>query len=299
MSERPLRLAAALNGYGLEHPDGRREVLAWDDIAGLARLVEELGFEAVFAPEIGGWEAFTLLTGMATETERVGLVSGVIPLSSRDPLHLAMGAASLQELSGGRLTVGVGSRASIPETRAALLELRELVARGHSSAGAAAQATDWAGDPRPAPIYLAALGPNMTDLAGEVADGVILNWATPERVEEARAAVGLREDFTIAVYVRACLSHVDARSEEALRVTASRYAAMDPYRRQFEAMGIDPSNAGRVVAAVCVRGDRDSARRRFQEYADAGADLVVVYPVAAGEAVSSLRGTLMAAAAGP
>jgi alkanesulfonate monooxygenase SsuD/methylene tetrahydromethanopterin reductase-like flavin-dependent oxidoreductase (luciferase family) len=137
----------------------------------------------------------------------------------------------------------------------------------------------------------------MTDLAGEVADGVILNWCTPERVAEARSAISSL-DRTIAVYVRTCLSPVDERADEALRIAASRYAAMAPYRRQFEAMGLAPSDVEGIVSAVCVQGDRDWARQRFQQYADAGADLVVVYPVAAGEAVSSLKGTLMAAAPG-
>jgi alkanesulfonate monooxygenase SsuD/methylene tetrahydromethanopterin reductase-like flavin-dependent oxidoreductase (luciferase family) len=291
MSERPLRLAAVLNGYGVEHTDGRREVLAWDDVAALARLAEEVGYEAVFAPEIGGWEAFSLLTGVATETERIALVTGVVPLSARQPERLAMGAASLQDLSGGRFTLGVGSRESIARTAAALTDLRHRLEEGSG--------TDWATDPHPAPIYLAALGPRMTHLAGEVADGVILNWCTPERVAEARSTIGERDDFVIAVYVRACLSPIDEQAGDALRVAAGRYARMEPYRRQFEAMGLEPADVDDIVAGVCVRGDRDSARRRLQEYADAGADVVVVYPVPAGEAVSSIRGTLMAAASGP
>ena len=291
MAERPFRLAVALNGYGLEHADGRREVLAWEDIAGLARSAEELGYEAVFAPEIGGWEAFTMLTGIATETERLGLVTGVIPLSARQPERLAMGAASLQELSGGRFTLGVGSRDPIDTTRAALDHLRGLLIEGRG--------TDWATDPRPASIYLAALGPRMTELAGEVADGVILNWCTPERVAEARAALPARGDFVISVYVRACLSSVDDKGSEALRIAASRYAGMAPYRRQFEHMGLDPSDLESIVSAVSVRGDRDLALGRLREYAEAGADVVVVYPVPAGEAVSSIRGTMMAAAPDP
>ena len=280
----------ALNGYGLEQPDGRREVLAWEEIASLARFAEELDYEAIFAPEIGGWEAFTLLAGVATRTEGIGLVSGVVPLAARDPQRLAMGAASLQELSGGRFSLGVGSRGSIDTTRAALTELRELIAEGRG--------TDWEGDPRPTPLYLAALGPRMTELAGEAADGVILNWCTPERVALARASIPPREGFTIAVYVRACLSHVDEHATEALRIAASRYAGMDPYRRQFADLGIDPSDPEGVAAATCVRGERDAALARLREYAEAGADVVVVYPVAAGEAASSLTGTLMATAPG-
>ncbi|MGH2693104.1 MAG: LLM class flavin-dependent oxidoreductase [Actinomycetota bacterium] len=288
MSGGSLRLAVALNGYGLERRDGSREVLAWDEIAGLARLAEELGYEAIFAPEIAGWEAFTLLTGIGAHTERIGLTSGVVPLSARDPSRLAMGAASLQELSGGRFTLGLGSRESIERTKAALVELRGLIDEGRG--------TDWVGAPRPTPVYLAALGPRMTELAGQAADGVILNWCTPERVAAARAAIPRREGFTIAVYVRACLSHVDEHAAEALRIAASRYASMESYRRQFEAMGVDASDPAAVAARTCVAGEWDAAIARLREYAEAGADVVVVYPVPAGEAVSSLTGTLMAAA---
>ncbi len=277
-----------MNGYGIEQPKGTREVLGWRDVTALGRLAEELRYESVFSPEIGGWEAFTLLGGISARTESLGLVSGVIPLRSRDPHRLAMGAASLQEASAGRFVLGVGSSESIERTGSALSELRQMIAGG----------TDWITRPRSTPIYLAALGPRMTALAAETADGVILNWCTPERVAEARAAIGPRDDFTIAVYVRACLSHVDEQAGEALRIAASRYATMPPYARQFEAMGVAPADIDAIVSATCVRGDRDQALARLDEYSAAGADVVVVYPVPAGEAVSSITGTMMAAAPG-
>ncbi|MGH2710883.1 MAG: LLM class flavin-dependent oxidoreductase [Actinomycetota bacterium] len=301
MTEHPLRLAVAINGYGLEHDDPEgvwREVLGWEELAGVARLAEELGYESIFAPEIHGWEVFSMLAGFALITERIGLVSGVVPIAARDRERLAMGASSLQELSGGRFTLGVGSRDSVDRTRAALQDLRGLLThgQGYDPIVGDASETDWFTKPRPVRMFLAALGPRMTALAGEQAHGVILNWATPERVAEARATITERDDFTIAVYVRACLSHADERATGALRVAALRYGAMETYRRQFEAMGVDPSDADAIVAQTCVRGDRKAALERLGEYRDAGADIVVVYPVPAEEAVSSLKGTLMAAA---
>ena len=315
-----LRLAVALNGYGLEHdePDGMwREMLRWEQLAELARAAERHGFESIFTPEIRGWEAFTSLSGMAAVTDGIRLATGVIRLDSRGLETLAMAASSLQERSQGRFALGVGSAGSIRWTGDRIRALRETI-RGGVVGGPEVEAprTDWDMAPQEIPLYLGALGPRMTALAGEVADGVILNWCTPERVAEARRTIDRRGDFTMCVYVRACLSHVDDGSLRALKIATARYLAMEPYARQFDAMGLGgPMRAARapagrgapaeeavpdeLVDAVCVRGTPDRALDRIEQYREAGADVVVVYPVPAGEAVSSITGTLMALASRP
>src|SRR5436189_2371745 len=86
---------------------------------------------------------------------------------------------------------------------------------------------------RPPPIWIAALGPKATRLAGAIADGVLLNWCTPERVARAReelaggAAEGGRDpaEVTVGVYVRACV-HVDADAAWlAVSAAAAQYAS--------------------------------------------------------------------------
>ena len=295
-----LHLAVALNGYGLERVAARgvvRELLPWADLADLARLAERLGYERIFAPDIGGWEAFVALAGMARVTDRIGLATGVVRLDVREPQTLTMASSSLQELSGGRFALGVGSGRSIAWTRDRILAVRDLLSAGLALIDGGEVATDWAAaGPPPTRVLLAALGPRMVGLGGEVADGLLLNWCTPDRVAEARREVG--DGPSIAVYVRACLSHVDEHAAEALRVAAARYLALDPYRRQFERMGVALAPDA-AADATCVRGDRDRALARLAEYSEAGADAVVVYPVPAGEAVSSISGTLMALAPDP
>jgi alkanesulfonate monooxygenase SsuD/methylene tetrahydromethanopterin reductase-like flavin-dependent oxidoreductase (luciferase family) len=320
MSQRPLRLAVALNGYGLERyePDGfDRDLLAWQDLLGLAKLAEEQGYEATFMPQQWGWEPTTCLAAIARETSSIGLATGVLPLHARAPGEIAMTAVSLQALSGGRFTLGLGSSLPIASTRSYVTGIIDALRGGP---GYIPETDGVIGplDLRPtgAPaVFLAALGPRMVSLAGEIADGVILNWCTPERVAEARAAIPARDEFTIAVYVRACLSHVDRQASEALKTTVARYVGLEWYARQFAAMGLGDEAAAaregldrdgspgdvvpdRLLERTCVWGDRDRALDRLAAYAEAGADLVVVYPVAAGEAVSSLTGTLMAAAPG-
>jgi alkanesulfonate monooxygenase SsuD/methylene tetrahydromethanopterin reductase-like flavin-dependent oxidoreductase (luciferase family) len=264
-----------------------RDPFAWHDLAGLAREAETLGYRALFMPEIASRDTLAALTGLACETTSILLGPGVVPLPSRTPQLLAMAAATAAERSGGRLVLGLGTGPAVP---GALERLRStVVALRAAFAGEAGKA---AGErvelqlvPPPIPIWIAALGPRAVALAGEVADGVLLNWCTPERVAEARAAVRAAAAaagrdpgaVTIAVYVRAAIE--DPQGERLALEASAEYASYPAYRRQFEAMGIDPSDAAAVAQGVCLLGAAGPARGRLAAYAEAGADLPVVYPV--------------------
>jgi alkanesulfonate monooxygenase SsuD/methylene tetrahydromethanopterin reductase-like flavin-dependent oxidoreductase (luciferase family) len=228
----------------------------------------------------------------------------------------------VQELSGGRLLLGLGAG---PPGPGALQRVRDAVRSLRA---------DFAGRPaddgfvlalameRPPPIWLAALGDRMVRLAGEIADGVLLNWCTPARVERARelleegarAAGRAPDEVVVGVYLRACLDHEDEVALEALREPAGQYASMPHYRRQMDDMGLgELANAAaeatgrgaladvpeRLVRELCLLGDPEAAVLRVQAYRAAGADLPIIYPVPAREPVSSIMGTLLALAPQP
>lgn len=254
-----------------------RDPFPWSDVAAIAREGEALGYAAVFLPETGGRDTLATLTGLAGETSTLLLGTGVIPMGARTPKLAAMAAATVQERSGSRHILGVGTGGSRP---GALDRLRTYVAevRGFLD-------TSPLPIPGAVPIWVAALGPKATRLAGEIADGVILNWCTPERVTQAREAIRASaveagrdpDSITISVYVRGAFSE---RADEALLAAAGEYASYPSYARQFEAMGVEPT-AHAVVDGVCLRGDPEAARERLEAYRRAGADLPVVYPVLA------------------
>lgn len=263
--------------------------LPWSEVAPIAREGEALGYGQVFLPETGTRDTLATLVGISGETETLGLGSGVIPMGARTSKLAAMAAATVQEHSGGRLVLGVGTGGSFP---GALDQLRTYVAeiREHLSASPLPMAA-------PVPVWIAALGPKAVELAGEIADGVILNWCTPERVGEARDAIRASaqatgrdpDTVTISVYVRASFSD---RAHEALHAAAGEYASYPSYARQFRAMGIEPT-AEAVVEAICLRDDPARARDRLDAYRVAGADLPVVYPVLApGETAQASIATL-------
>jgi alkanesulfonate monooxygenase SsuD/methylene tetrahydromethanopterin reductase-like flavin-dependent oxidoreductase (luciferase family) len=213
-----------------------RDPFPWPPFARLVRQGESLGYDAVFLPEIGGRDALVALGALAAETEVLRLGTGVIPMSSRTPMLAAMAAAAVHERSLGRLVLGIGTGPAVP---GALDRLRGLVGTLRRL---------FAGDPveiegrlsrlslvpeEPVPIWISALGPRAVRLAGEIADGVLLNWCSPERVrlassqlrEGAESAGRDPADVTVAVYVRASLGASDQDSVRALQAAAGEYAS--------------------------------------------------------------------------
>jgi 5,10-methylenetetrahydromethanopterin reductase len=280
-----------------------REPLPWHDLVQVVRTAEQTGYEMLFVPEGLGREAFATLAGLAPVTERILLAPGVAAVTARPARTAAMAAATVQELSGGRFILGLGAgfERKIDAIRAYVDEVRQ---------------TQLAFDLGPfPPIWLAALGDRMISLAGEIADGVLLNWCTPERLARARdtltdATQRAGRDprsVTLATYVRACVEPDEAVAVQAVGPQAQQYASIPHYRAHFEQMGLADEAAaaaagddpGPLIRAVALVGDAKAAARRLQAYGDAGADLAVVYPVPALEPVSSMLGTILALAPEP
>ena len=282
-----------------------RDPIGWRRFAGLARQAESLGYEAVFLPEIAGRDAFAALTGLAGETDSLLLGTGIVPMTSRSSSLTAMGAATVHERSGGRAILGLGSgpprKGALDELAEQVREIRALLTGDPS--GSTKQDGLSLAPGSPVPVWLAALGPRSVQLAGSIADGVLLNWCSPERVAAARAeiraaaaAAGRDPDaVTIAVYVRACLAQDDpARAMSAVKAAVGEYASYTAYARQFAVMGLGSAadaasaahRAGRsedvpdeLVHATCLVGDTAAAKARLHAYREAGAHMPVVYPV--------------------
>ncbi len=299
-----------------------RDSLPWKELSPIVRAAEAAGYTAVFLPEITGRDALLTLGMFAGETRRLLLGTGVLPIRSRTSLLTAMGAAAVQERSDGRLILGLGTG---DVGAGALDELRETVRRVRRLLRGEDLEDDE--DPRrlslppgrDVPIWVSALGPKAMRLAGEIADGVILNWCPPERVPFARARIAEGAEAAerdpasvmVAVYVRAWVGPDETEAMSALRDMAGRYASYKAYRHQFDEVGLGPQaavagqahRAGRpedvpevLVRAVCAVGD--DARDRLEAFREAGADLPIVYPVATADPAASIETTLRALAPG-
>jgi 5,10-methylenetetrahydromethanopterin reductase len=315
-----------------------RDPLPREQWVQVAETTEETGYRALFVPEISGREAFSSLAGLARATTRLLLGTGVVTVGARTPVATAMAAATVHELSDGRMILGIGAGDAAGRRRHGgglrSLELVERYVRlvKQILAGDDVEADPVFGTPAfrldlalqsgPPSVWLGAVGDGMISLAGAIGDGVILNWCTPGRVAQAREVIDRsldsagrdRSAFTLAVYVRASLGLSDDLALASLRPMTAQYASIPHYRRQLEGMGLGEEaalaskalQAGRpqdvpeaLVRALAILGGREEAAARFDEYLRAGADLVLCYPVSALEPFSSILRTVLAAAPSP
>lgn len=314
---------------------GLSEDLPLSEQRELARSVESAGLRSLWTNEARGRDA--LLTchawGSATDTLEVGV--GVVPVWTRTPAQLAMAAATLQENIGDRFLLGLGVshpatmgpwhgveyRRPLTAAREAMRVLRQLTAgqsadvdgEVFSSRRFELELTPMPPAPR---LYLAAMGPKMLRLAGEAADGVLLNWSSPEEVAAAAERVrSAGRDVEVAAYVRAAVAPERGAARAALAAELGRYCALPAYAAHFERQG-----AGAMVAAVKdaykqrgsegvteALGDDDLLRfgwygtpdddpiPTLQRYAAAGLDhLVARVVVPDGQIVSAVEGVVAA-----
>lgn len=300
-----------------------RDPWRWPDFAALARGGEAQGYSGVFLPEIAGRDAFAALTALAGETSTLRLGTGIVPMNARTPQVTAMAAATAHERSSGRVIVGLGTGPAVPgaldQLRSLVLALRKVF-RGEVASVDGREVRLSLALESPPQIWVSALGPKAVALAGEVADGVLLNWCPPERVEAVRSQLAEGAGragrdpaaITVAAYIRASLGEDRAAAMTALQEAAGEYAGYPAYARQFDQVGLGPEarEAGaahvagrpqdvpeRLVHAVALTGDQARARARLQDYLDAGLDVPVIYAVAAGgDPLGSVRATLAALA---
>ena len=284
-----------------------RDPLPWDGFAELARAAESLGYRAIFLPEIAGRDAFAALTALAGETSSLLLGTGIVPMRSRVPRLTAMGAATVNERSGGRAILGIGTgparKGALDALAMQIHQIRALLGGTPASLVVDDLEPLSLRSPSAVPVWIAGLGPRSMQLAGRIADGVLLNWCSPERVAQARLDIRAAAEeagrdpdaVTIAVYVRACVDQDDPMAAlAAAKAATGEYASYPAYGRQFAAMGLGSQaeaaatayRAGTpadvpdgLVEAICLVGEVATARDRLDAYREAGADLPVVYPI--------------------
>ena len=316
--------------------------LSPQDYQELSSQAEKNGFEAVWVPEGGGRDSLTSLATIAMKTDTVKLGTGILPIFARTPTNTAMGAAGMAAVSDGRFLLGLGvghaptveSRDGIPFNQPmtrmretiqiikALLSGEEVNFTGKqfkitgASMGAATPKTK-------VPIYIAALGPQMLEMVGELADGVLMNWTAVDYLGEAighikRGAEKAGRDpneIDIVGYVRVAVGDNLTESRVSLRRQVARYASNPFYRNFFAQTGFDKEMSAAAAALadgnldkaadsiteemqdqVAIVGTVEECRAALEKRRAAGLQLPVIAPFAVGDNMASHRHVIEAMA---
>lgn len=312
---------------------------------------ERLGYDSVWAAEAYGSDAATLLAWLAAGTSTIKLGSAIFQIPGRSAAMTAMTAATIDSLSNGRMVLGLGSSGpqvaegwhgqrfarQLQRTREYVEVVRKALSRERleyrgetielplpDGPGKALKLTIAPAQERLIPIYLAAIGPRNTALAGEVADGWIPTFFSPEHVGELRALLEQGaarsgrslERFEIAPTVNAYVHEDRDLARNLMRPVLALYIGGMGSREQnfynklvcrygFEAVAREVQDlylegkkdeAGAALPAelidmVSLCGPRDAIRDRLAAFRDAGVGTLMITPMAftAEERIAQLR----------
>ena len=282
------------------------------EIAEQAQLVEGLGYDRIWLPEISGRDAFVTAAVLAGQTETIGIGLGVVPLPSRPLPALEMAAAALAESAPGRIAVGLGAghretartqfgwhgTATPSEIEVAVLALGSALRDGvleHRSATGEPVTLRLQGQhvPIPPELFVGALRPQLAAVAARCADGMLLNWVSLTRAERLCALVGELRDsrpFTIASYVPVCVVEGEPGRREAYREVAHQLSSYV----QLAAYGDLLAEDGYADEVAAVR----NARHRGEDATAAVSDRLVDAVALIGDAAEVGEGLRRFRAAG-
>lgn len=244
--------------------------------------VEDLGLDTIWVPELFGREPFAAAAHLLSTTKTVRVATGIANVYARDGAAAAAGANTMAELSGGRFALGLGvSNAGLAGQRGHAWE--PPIAKLATYFDALEAAPYWSVTPaEKPPIYVAAHGPKMVELAAARCDGINTWLMTPEHTSSVRARLDASQTINVSKF--ALLSDDPDLARTTARKALGMYLGLDYYHRAWRALGFgdeDFADTGsdRLIDALVAWGDEGRIRDLLQEHRDAGADHLVVVPL--------------------
>src|SRR5438552_6162577 len=247
-------------GFVAESPNFPGE---WRQVVEKVKIADELGFDSIWLAESWGYELFTSMADLVRETKRIKIGAGIANIYSRSPALIASTVATLDERSGGRIILGLGSSGvnvvehwhgvpfekPVKRTRE-YVEIIRMILRGEKlvyngeifdlERGFKLRFTP----PRTEiPIYIAAMGPKNVVQSGEISDGVLpVYWPgnkwgeMREQLDEGACKAGRPpHSAMIAPYITCVLLNENATEEER---ASARLAAAAPLAYYIGKMGV-------------------------------------------------------------
>jgi 5,10-methylenetetrahydromethanopterin reductase len=257
------------------------------EVVECVKYAETLGYESAWMAEAHAGDQFSILTACAMATSRIKLGTSISSVFVRSAPTIAMAAATVDELSGGRFILGLGSShkvqvvgehglvyskplSRVRETIEVVRKIwRDVDMSYHGELIEIEGFNLWFEPLRhEIPIYLGAVNPKMLRFTGAVGQGVILTRSTLEQtrravahvVQGAKDAERQPEDIEMATQLSCSISNDKEAARNPVRDRVAMYAARFPrYRKVMEDAGY--GDALEAVSQAWLAGERDKARR--------------------------------------
>src|SRR3954452_25629035 len=310
--------------------------LTADEQLRLVTEAENVGYHSVWAGEAYGSDTASVLAWLAANTKTMKVGSAIFQMPGRTPAMTAMTAATIDQISGGRMLLGIGSSGpqvaegwhgqrfakQLGRTREYVDILRMALARErviYDGETYPLPLPDGPGKPlklmiapvqERMPIYIAAIGPKNTQLTGEIADGWLPTFFSPEHVGESVELLtegakrggrdGLADDFDIAPTVNVAIDDDIDRARDSIRPMLALYVGgmgsrdKNFYNQLVQRYGFE-ENAKKVqdlyldgkkdeaaaalpaelIDSVALVGPKDRVRDRLGAFRDAGVGTII------------------------
>jgi probable F420-dependent oxidoreductase len=249
----------------------------------LAQRVEALGYSTLWYPEAVHYETFGLGGYLLSKTSKLIVGSGIANIYARDPASAAMGHNTLNELYGGRFVLGLGvSHAPLVsgvrghEYKKPLATMRAYIDGIDATWNATRSA------PASKQVVLAALGPKMTELAGERTLGAFPYNITPSQAATARKIMGA--NAAVICEQKVCLSEDPVLARKVARASLAMYLTLPNYYENWFRLGFNEADlqdggSDRLMDAMVFWGSAETIKSKLRAYFDNGANQVVIQPL--------------------
>ncbi len=278
-----------------------------DEVVASARAARDAGFTSVWSSQIFGVDALTVLAVVAREVDTIEVATGVVPIHPRHPMVLAAQALTVQAISGGRLTLGIGLShkvmvegvwgisfdkpgtymreyldALVPMLRGEPVNVQGTLVRANVFQAVGPRASS------PPSLVVAALGPEMLRLAGTVTDGTV-TWMTGiatlrdyvvPTIRSAAEAAGRPAPRVIAS-VAICLTDDVSAAAERIDKELAIYPTLPSYKAMLDREGVTSASG------VSIIGSRDRIEDAIGAFADAGVTEALASPMGSKDEVSA------------
>ena len=241
-----------------------------DELVRLVKIAEDVGFEyAWITDHYNNKNVYETLALIAANTETIKMGPGVTNPYVRSPAISASAIATIDEISNGRATFGIGPgdkatfdalgiawEKPVSTIKAAIADINTLLDGGKTEAGAALGGAKKVQDA--IPIYMGAQGPKMLETAGEIADGVLINASNPKDYEAAMPMIkkGIGDqakDFDVAAYTATSIGTDSEAAKNAAKIVVAFIAAGSP-PPVIERHGL-PEGFNEQMGAFLAKGD--------------------------------------------